>query len=166
MPGIGSIDICDSRRGHDQGFGWNLICCPTGGLIAAALQRILPDEPTLLYRALIIQSARWPGWMDGLAPEEQVSWMRSVGYGVPDVARATENTDKRVTLITEGTQVIKPLEAAIYTVEIPAELRSPGNEFDVRIEVTLSYSSKPRRTRGLTEGLPGGVARLDRVEER
>ena len=125
---------------------------PRVAAIAAALQRILPDEPTLLYRALIIQSARWPGWMDGLAPEEQVSWMRSVGYGVPDVARATENTDKRVTLITEGTQVIKPLEAAIYTVEIPAELRSPGNEFDVRIEVTLSYSSKPRRTRSSRKG--------------
>jgi hypothetical protein len=78
--------------------------------------------------------------------------MRSVGYGIPDVSRATENTDKRVTLITEGTQVVRPLEAAIYTVEIPAELRLPGNEFDVRIEVTLSYSSKPRRTRSSRKG--------------
>ena len=125
---------------------------PRVAAIAAALQRILPDEPTLLYRALIIQSARWPGWMDGLPPEEQVSWMRSLGYGVPDVARATENTEKRVTLITQGTQVIRPLEAAIYTVEIPAELRSPGSEFDVRIEVTLSYSSRPRRTRSSRKG--------------
>ena len=36
--------------------------------------------------------------------------------------------------------------------EIPAELRSPANEFDVRIEVTLSYSSKPRRTRSSRKG--------------
>lgn len=120
--------------------------------IAAALQRTLPNEPTLLYRALIIQSARWPGWMDGLRAEEQIEWMRSIGYGVPDVARATGNTDKRVTLITEGAQVIRPLEAAIYTVEVPQELRSPGNEFDVRIEVTLSYSSRPRRTRSSRKG--------------
>ncbi len=125
---------------------------PRAAAIAALLQRILPDEPTLLYRALLIQSARWPGWMDGLPPEEQVDWMRSIGYGVPDVARATENTDKRVTLITQGTQFIKPLEAAIYTVEVPEELRSPGNEFDVRIEVTLSYSSRPRRTRSTRKG--------------
>jgi hypothetical protein len=125
---------------------------PRVAAIAATLQRVLPDEPTLLYRALIIQSARWPSWLDGLPPDEQVSWMRSIGYGVPDAARATENTDNRVTLITRGIQLIKPLEAAIYTVEIPAELRSPGNEFDVRIEVTLSYSSKPRRTRSTRKG--------------
>jgi hypothetical protein len=120
--------------------------------IAAALQRILPDQPTLLYRALIIQSARWPGWLESLAPEEQVQWMQSMGYGIPDLARATENTERRVTLVTEGTQLIKPLEAAIYTVEIPAELRTPGNEAGIRIEVTLSYSSKPRRTRSSRKG--------------
>ena len=125
---------------------------PRVAAIAAALQRILPDESTLLYRALIIQSARWPGWLDDLPPEEQVDWMRSMGYGIPDLARATDNSDKRVTLVTEGAQTIRPLEAAIYTVEIPAELRSPGSEFDVRIEVTLSYSSKPRRTRSSRKG--------------
>lgn len=125
---------------------------PRVAAIAAALQRILPNEPTLLYRALIIQSARWPGWMENLSPEEQVNWMRSVGYGIPDLARATKNSEKRVTLITEGVQVIKPLEAAIYTVDIPNELRTPGSEFDVRIEVTLSYSSRPRRTRSSRKG--------------
>ena len=125
---------------------------PRVAAIAAALQRILPEQTTLLYRALIIQSARWPGWMEGLSPNEQVEWMQSIGYGIPDLSRATENTDRRVTLITEGAQQIHALEAAIYTVEIPAELRSPGNDFDVRIEVTLSYSSNPRRTRSSRTG--------------
>lgn len=120
--------------------------------IAAALQRILPDQPTLLYRALIIQSARWPGWLENVPPEEQVQWMRSIGHGIPDWSRATENTERRVTLITDGCQSVHALEAAIYTVEIPTELRSPGNEFDVRIEVTLSYSSRPRRTRSSRKG--------------
>ncbi len=120
--------------------------------IAAALQRILPEQPALLYRALIIQSARWPGWMESLSPNEQVKWMQSLGFGIPDLARATENTERRVTLVTEGCQVVRALEAAIYTVEIPAELRSPGSEFDVRIEVTLSYSSRPRRTRSSRKG--------------
>jgi hypothetical protein len=120
--------------------------------IAALLQSVLPDQPTLLYRALIIQSARWPAWMDTLSPDEQIEWMKSMGYGIPDPVRASENTERRVTLVTEGIQTIHALEAAIYTVDIPAELRSPGNEFDVRIEVTLSYSSKPRRTRSSRHG--------------
>ncbi len=30
--------------------------------IAAHLASVLPDEPSLLYRALIVQSARWPTW--------------------------------------------------------------------------------------------------------
>jgi hypothetical protein len=120
--------------------------------IAAALQRILPDQPTLLYRALIIQSARWPGWMERLSPDEQIKWMQSLGFGIPDPARATVNTERRVTLVTEGCQTVHALEAAIYTVDIPAEMRSPGSEFDVRIEVTLSYSSKPRRTRSSRKG--------------
>lgn len=120
--------------------------------IAAALQRILPDQPTLLYRALIVQSARWPSWMEDRPSVEQVEWMKSIGYGVPDLSRATENTDRRVTLVTQGAQDIRALEAAIYTVEIPPELRSPGNDFDVRIEVTLSYSSNPRRTRSSRAG--------------
>jgi hypothetical protein len=62
------------------------------------------------------------------------------------------NTERRVTLVTEGCQTVHALEAAIYTVDIPAEMRSPGSEFDVRIEVTLSYSSKPRRTRSSRKG--------------
>src|SRR6185437_15931876 len=37
--------------------------------IAAQLQRILPEEPTLLYRALIVQSARWPRWAEALLVE-------------------------------------------------------------------------------------------------
>jgi hypothetical protein len=125
---------------------------PRVAAIAAALQKILPDQPALLYRALIIQSARWPGWMERLSPDEQIGWMRSMGFGIPDRARATENTERRVTLVTEGCQVVHALEAAIYTVDIPAVMRSPGSEFDVRIEVTLSYSSKPRRTRSSRKG--------------
>lgn len=125
---------------------------PRVAAIAATLQKILPDQPSILYRALIVQSARWPRWMDGLSGAEQVEWMQSIGYGVPDLLRATENTATRVTLVTQGVQNVRALEAAIYTVEIPAELRSPGNDFDVRIEVTLSYSSNPRRTRSSRSG--------------
>ena len=34
--------------------------------IIARLQALLPAEPALLYRALVVQSARWPGWAENL----------------------------------------------------------------------------------------------------
>ncbi len=67
--------------------------------IAAHLQRVLPDEPCLLYRALIVQSARWPEWTRGTAVDTKLA-IRTLGYGVPDLERATTNNDYRVTLIT------------------------------------------------------------------
>src|SRR5262249_8574726 len=42
---------------------------------------------------------------------------------------------------------IRARECHIYEVPIPAALRRPADEFDIRIEVTLSYVAQPRRTR-------------------
>jgi len=133
--------------------------------LAAELQRLLPDEPALLYRALVVQSARWPQWTEslfselrGLDPElgkarkqellarlSQV--IRWIGFGVPDEARATTNTNFRTTLITSGETAIRARECHIYQVPIPPQLRRPADEFEVRIDVTLSYVAQPRRTR-------------------
>jgi len=149
--------------------------------IAARLQTLLPGEPCLLYRALIVQSARWPDWataaigrmpilnaeiprlkrrrrqdpdaIDAATRQRDVqadgitATLRSIGYGVPDVDRATTNTDHRVTLITSGVTDIKPRAAHIYQVPIPDAMRDPAESVDVLIEVTLSYSATPRRTR-------------------
>jgi hypothetical protein len=67
-------------------------------------------------------------------------------YGLPDEGRATVNTDHRTTFITSGLNQIHAGECHIYQVPIPAELRSQADEFDIRIEVTLSYVAQPRRT--------------------
>lgn len=37
---------------------------PKVARIAAQVQRVLPAEPTLLYRALVVQSAQWPAWAE------------------------------------------------------------------------------------------------------
>ncbi len=113
--------------------------------IAGAIQRILPTEPALLYRALIANSARWPQWAEN-APDKHGT-IRQIGFGLPDVGIATSNTEHRVTLITSGENRVKAKEAQIYQVPVPAELRAPGSDFRVRIDVTLSYVAKPRRTR-------------------
>jgi len=138
---------------------------PKVARIAAQLQRLLPDEPALLYRALIVQSARWPTWAETLLVElrhpdsrrnavrrqqllDQVSEIiRYIGYGIPDETGATVNTDYRTTFITNGETQIHARECHIYQVPIPQQLRGQADEFDIRIEVTLSYVAQPRRTR-------------------
>jgi hypothetical protein len=138
---------------------------PKVARIAAELQRLLPDEPTLLYRALIVQSARWPAWAEALLIElrqldtrrdhvrrqqllDQASQIiRCIGYGIPDQEAATVNTDHRTTFITNGETLIHARECHIYQVPIPPQLRGQADEFDIRIEVTMSYVAQPRRTR-------------------
>lgn len=138
---------------------------PKVARIAAQLQRLLPDQPALLYRALIVQSARWPTWAEALLTELRHSdtrrnaqrrdelsnrvseTIRYIGYGVPDEIRASVNTDHRTTFITNGETEIHARECHIYQVPIPTQLRGQADEFDIRIEVTLSYVAQPRRTR-------------------
>lgn len=138
---------------------------PKVARIAAQLQRLLPDEPALLYRALIVQSARWPTWAETILTElrhpdsrrnqerrqqlldQAAKIIRYIGYGIPDETRATGNNDHRTTFITNGETPIHARECHIYQVPIPQQLRGQGDEFDIRIEVTLSYVAQPRRTR-------------------
>jgi subtilase family protein len=138
---------------------------PKVARIAAQLQQLLPDAPALLYRALIVQSARWPIWAETLLtalrdPNSQLNRerreqlinqvskiIRCIGYGIPDEARARVNTEHRTTFITSSETAIRAGECHIYQVPVPPQLRRQADEFDIRIEVTLSYVAQPRRTR-------------------
>ena len=66
---------------------------------------------------------------------------------MPDEFNAATNTDYRTTLITDGSIDIGATECHIYQVAIPAELRGQGDDYDIRVDVTLSYVAHPRRTR-------------------
>ena len=70
--------------------------------IASQIEKVLPESPALLYRALIAQSARWPKNINDVSKEECVSTLRHIGYGVPDVERATHNDEYRITLALQG----------------------------------------------------------------
>lgn len=162
--------------------------------LAAHLQALLPSEPCLLYRALIVQSARWPSWALALLErfraikdrdrkqeqrakracaaakkknQEPPAWatasvdtseqreveaqvlsvIRRIGFGLPTLERATRNTDFRTTLITSGVQRLEVGSCDIFQVPIPHSVRAAGNDYDVLVEVTLSYVANPRRTR-------------------
>lgn len=139
--------------------------------IAAHLQQLLPNESCLLYRALIVQSARWPSWsvrllteLESLAGKQSqpakhrravleaqlAGVLRRIGYGIPDLERATSNSPYRTTLISGGRfsrRAITANECHIYQVPIPDNMRRPGDDYEILIEVTLSYVAQPRRTR-------------------
>src|SRR6202008_4396699 len=119
--------------------------------LAAVLQRLFPDSPTLLYRGLIVHSARWPNWMNGNGwSADRI--LRLIGFGLPSEERATENTGYRVTLVTPTATTIRNQELHLYRVVIPDELRNRAQDIALRIEITLSYSSEPRRTRSSRRG--------------
>jgi hypothetical protein len=119
--------------------------------LAARLQRLFPSAPTLLYRGLIVHSARWPEWMNGGGWSADRS-LRLVGFGLPSVERATENAEHRITLITPASTTILNKELHLYRVTIPEQLRNRAEDLSLRISVTLSYSSEPRRTRSSRRG--------------
>lgn len=130
-------------KAYSGGFGTSF-STPKVTHIAAQLAQLFPAASPLLYRALIIQSARWPEWTHNENPSEVA---RLIGYGIPDLERATRNSTHRVTLITSDAVEISNKQFHLYSIKIPNELRSVLLDSDIRLEVTLAYASEPRRTR-------------------
>lgn len=127
---------------------------PKVSAILAELNRLFPEETTLLHKALIIQSARWPEKV--FKNKARLNFLKLFGYGLPNLDRATTNTDYRVTLV--NSLSISPKEADIYEVKLPESIRRIGDSFDILIEVTLTFKAKPRRTRvGFRSYLSGWV---------
>ena len=118
--------------------------------IAAHLQNLFPGASPLLYRALIVQSARWPVWTENEADRDRV--LKLIGYGLPSLERATSNSETRVTLITPDAEILPSKQLHLYTIRIPEELRSAALEARIRIDVTLAYTALPRRTRARRTG--------------
>lgn len=114
--------------------------------IVSQIENIYPDSPTLLYRALVAQSARWPQWIRSDTKYYEFA-LRTMGYGIPDSIRATHNDEYRITFLTDKPIEIGKDEAHLYRIPIPEEISSIGEDYDILVEVTLSYSAKPRRTR-------------------
>jgi hypothetical protein len=112
--------------------------------IIAALQSLFPQENCLMYRALVAQSARWPSFAF-YDSQPSSDYLRHYGYGITDLSRATANTANRITLI--KSELIEPKQTHLYNIRIPQELRKPGEEYRILIEVTLSFKAVPRRTR-------------------
>lgn len=135
--------------GRDGGTSF---AAPKVAHIGATLQRLFPDASAQLYRALIINSARWPQWAENLPEAERIDALRMIGYGLPNLQRATENTSTRITLITADAQEITNGKAMVYSIPVPLELRDSTTPCRVRIDVSLCYTAEPRQTRATRYG--------------
>jgi hypothetical protein len=110
--------------------------------IIAHLAKRFPNDSTLLYKALIVQSARLP---EHTFYQPNINVMRAFGFGIPDLQRAIANTPYRVTFVAEGS--VSAHQANLYSVKVPAEITRAGGNYDILLEVTLTYTAEPRRTR-------------------
>ncbi len=141
-----SPELVKSTYGGGIGVGNDSVgtsyAAPKVAHIAANLQRLYPKESANLYRALIVQSARLP---EKIFLHPELRHIRHYGYGIPDLQRATFNSEKRITLI--ASDKISAKRANVYAIKIPTQLRKPGEDYDILIEVTLSFMAKPRRTK-------------------
>ena len=118
---------------------------PKIAYIAAQLQKLFPKNSALLYKALIVQSARWTSWAERLPESQHLCALKYIGYGLPNVERATTNNVFRITFITEEEKQITAGNVHIYRVKVPTEIKNVASE--IRIDTTLTFSAKPRRTR-------------------
>jgi hypothetical protein len=128
-----------NRLGWDVGTSF---ATPKIGHILALLASKFPNDSTLLYKALLIQSARLP---EHVFHNPNAQALRVLGYGIPDAGRALENNPYRITFVAEGS--VAAQQANLYSLNIPQELRRAGSNFDVLVEVTLTFTAMPRRTR-------------------
>jgi hypothetical protein len=126
-------------KGYSIGTSFS---APKVAHIIAHLARRYPMESTLLFKALLIQSARLP---EHAFYHPNLNTMRAFGFGIPDLQRAIENTQYRITFTAEG--LVAAHQANLYSIKIPAELTRAGNDYDILLEVTLVYTAQPRRTR-------------------
>jgi hypothetical protein len=114
--------------------------------ISAILQQLYPEEGANLIRAFIVQGSRLP---KEFFNNPTISAIQYFGYGLPSLNRVIKNSDFRITFYNTGK--IKAEEAHIYSLKIPDSLRSQGDEYDILIEVTLSFTAQVRRTRQKTK---------------
>ena len=114
--------------------------------IVAQLLKLYPDEDINLIKALVVQGARLP---KNLFINPTNLGIKQLGYGLPSIDRVTNNTEERITFY--NTNTIAAEEGRIYSLKIPENLRNQADEYDILIEVTLTYTAEVRRTRQKTK---------------
>lgn len=125
---------------------WTSFSAPKISNIIAKIQNYFPNNSTLFYRALLIQSSKWP-INDNISKYNQ--YLSHYWYWLPKIEKAIQNDEYRITFYDESN--ISPRKANIYKVKVPEEIRRQWLNKKILIEVTLVYKAKPKRTRRKTK---------------
>ncbi|MDQ7917127.1 S8 family peptidase [Mesonia sp. MT50] len=145
-----SIELVRSTLNGGSAYGQDTsgtsFSTPKVSNIVAKLKELYPKENNNLIRALVAQGARLP---EAHFFNPTTSSLKHFGYGIPSLERVTRNTEQRVTFY--NTSKIRAEEGHIYSLKIPESIRNQANEYDILIEVTLSFTAKVRRTRQKTK---------------
>lgn len=118
--------------------------------IASVLKNIYPEEGVNLIRAFIAQGARLP---NNYFYEPTKASIECFGYGLPSLKRVLNNTEYRISFYNTGEIVAE--EAHIYWLKIPKSIREQSDEYEILIELTLSFTAPVRRTRQKTKSYLG-----------
>ena len=140
-------------------FGDTSAATALASRLAAQLYHRYPDLRPETIRALIIHSAEWTPQMlengivrvDELDLADRISLLQQVGYGIPDLNRASNSAENSLTLIAESElkpfkwedSRVKTDEFHLYVLPWPADVLSELGAAEVRLKVTLSYFIEP-----------------------
>ncbi|BDG03540.1 S8 family peptidase [Anaeromyxobacter oryzae] len=122
-----------------------------GSRFAATIHARYPHFWPETIRALMVHSARWTPPMLSLAKGKKLNLLRTCGFGVPDLQRASWSASNALTLIVQDD--LQPFERdemkelKVFPLPWPrAELLRLG-PVDVELRVTLSYFIEPNPAR-------------------
>lgn len=146
-----SIELTNSTLYGSPAVGRNTnvgtsYAAPKVSHIVGQLMNLYPDEDVNLIRGLVAQGATLP---NGKHLSPSLIDIKQFGYGIPSLDKVTRNTERRITFY--NTNELSAEEGHIYSLKIPENLRDPGSDVNVLIEVSLTFTADIRRTRQKTK---------------
>lgn len=146
-----SIELTNSTLYGSPAVGKNTnvgtsYAAPKVSHIVGQLMNLYPDKDVNLLRGLVAQGATLP---NGKHFSPCLTDIKQFGYGIPSLDKVTRNTEQRITFY--NTNELSAEEGHIYSLKIPENLRDPGSDVNVLIEVSLTFTADIRRTRQKTK---------------
>lgn len=115
------------------------VAAPPVAHLAARVLEILPAAGADLLRAIAVNSAAWPSFINSTTDTLRLS-----GYGVPDSSRALESGGPRCVLYAE--EIIQIGRVQFFRIPFPSELFAQSPETVIRVSITLAYRAPVRKS--------------------
>lgn len=138
-------------------FGGTSAASAQASRLASIIKNQYPSFWSETIRGLLVHNAEWTTQMMGgkslrdLTRDETQGLLRSVGYGVPNLAESLYSAENSLTLVAQNSfkpfrienNDVKTDEIHLYELPWPREQLLALGETDVKLKVTLSYYIEP-----------------------